>query len=89
MLRFLGKIEPQRPLACRTPQVNPHPIMKAPPSCRMLNPLPLEVETRRFTVFERLAEPIPVGVLTSKAILRQFPAMIAAAEILPENLPDA
>ena len=36
-----------------------------------------------------LAEPIPAGVLTSKAILRQPPAMIAAAEILPENLPDA
>ena len=29
------------------------------------------------------------SVLTSKAILRQPPAMIAAAEILPENLPDA
>jgi hypothetical protein len=36
-----------------------------------------------------LAEIIPAGVLTSKAILRQPPAMIAAAEILPENLPDA
>ena len=36
-----------------------------------------------------LAEPIPAGVLTSKTILRQPPAMIAAAEILPENLPDA
>jgi hypothetical protein len=36
-----------------------------------------------------LAETIPVGVLTPKAILRQPPAMIAAAEILPENLPDA
>lgn len=36
-----------------------------------------------------LAEPIPTGVLTSKAMLRQPPAMIAAAEILPENLPDA
>jgi hypothetical protein len=36
-----------------------------------------------------LAEPIPAGVLTSKATLRQPPAMIAAAEILPENLPDA
>lgn len=36
-----------------------------------------------------LAEPIPAGVLTPKAILRQPPAMIAAAEILPENLPDA
>ncbi len=36
-----------------------------------------------------LAESIPVGVLTQKAILRQPPAMIAAAEILPENLPDA
>jgi len=36
-----------------------------------------------------LAEPIPAGVLTPNAILRQPPAMIAAAEILPENLPDA
>lgn len=36
-----------------------------------------------------LAEPIPAGVLTPKAILRQPPSMIAAAEILPENLPDA
>jgi hypothetical protein len=36
-----------------------------------------------------LAEPIPAGVLTSKAILRQPPAIIAAAEILPENLSDA
>ena len=36
-----------------------------------------------------LAEAIPAGVLTPKAILRQPPAMIAAAEILPENLPDA
>ena len=36
-----------------------------------------------------LAETIPVGVLTPKAVLRQPPAMIAAAEILPENLPDA
>ncbi len=36
-----------------------------------------------------LAEPIPAGVLTPKAILRQPPDMIAAAEILPENLPDA
>jgi len=36
-----------------------------------------------------LAEPIPTGVLTAKAILREPPAMIAAAEILPENLPNA
>lgn len=36
-----------------------------------------------------LAEPIPAGVLTPKAILRQPPVMIAAAEILSENLPDA
>lgn len=36
-----------------------------------------------------LAEPIPAGVLTPKAIVRQPPTMIAAAEILPENLPDA
>ena len=36
-----------------------------------------------------LAESIPAGVLTPKAILRQPPNMIAAAEILPENLPDA
>lgn len=36
-----------------------------------------------------LAEPIPAGVLTAKAILREPPAMLAAAEILPENLPDA
>ncbi|MDD4097705.1 MAG: hypothetical protein PHC30_02940, partial [Lentisphaeria bacterium] len=36
-----------------------------------------------------LGEPIPAGVLTAQATLRQPPAMIAAAEILPENLPDA
>ncbi len=36
-----------------------------------------------------LGEPIPAGVLTPKAMLREPPAMIAAAEILPENLPDA
>jgi hypothetical protein len=36
-----------------------------------------------------LAEPIPTGVLTPNAIVREPPAMIAAAEILPENLPDA
>jgi len=36
-----------------------------------------------------LAEAIPAGVLTPKAILRQPPPMIAAAEILPENLSDA
>ena len=36
-----------------------------------------------------LAEPIPLGVLTSMAILREPPAMIAAAEILPEVLSDA
>ena len=36
-----------------------------------------------------LAEPIPAGVLTPKAILHEPPAMIAAAEILPENLADA
>ncbi|MEZ5399163.1 MAG: DUF499 domain-containing protein [Bryobacteraceae bacterium] len=36
-----------------------------------------------------LAEPIPAGVLTPKATLREPPAMIAAAEILPENLSDA
>jgi hypothetical protein len=36
-----------------------------------------------------LAEAIPAGVLTPKASLRQPPPMIAAAEILPENLSDA
>lgn len=36
-----------------------------------------------------LAEPIPAGVLTPKSILREPPATLAAAEILPENLPDA
>ena len=36
-----------------------------------------------------LAEPIPTGVLTGKATLRQPPAALSAAEILPENLPDA
>lgn len=36
-----------------------------------------------------LGEPIPAGVLTANAILRRPPAMVAAAEILPENLPDA
>lgn len=36
-----------------------------------------------------LAEPIPAGVLTQNAKLREPPPPIAAAEILPENLPDA
>lgn len=36
-----------------------------------------------------LAEPIPAGVLTAQAVLQKPPAMIAAAEILPENLGDA
>jgi hypothetical protein len=36
-----------------------------------------------------LGEPIPAGVLTEHATLRRPPAMISAAEILPENLPDA
>lgn len=36
-----------------------------------------------------LAEPIPAGVLTPKASLRQPPDMIAATEILPEILPEA
>ncbi len=36
-----------------------------------------------------LAEPIPAGVLTASATLRVPPAMITAAAILPENLPDA
>lgn len=36
-----------------------------------------------------LDEPIPTGVLMAQAVLRRPPAMIAAAEILPENLSDA
>ncbi|MBT4822625.1 MAG: ATP-binding protein, partial [Lentisphaerae bacterium] len=36
-----------------------------------------------------LGEAIPTGVLTDQAVLHRPPAMIAAAEILPENLPDA
>ena len=36
-----------------------------------------------------LAEPIPAGVLTNQATLQKPPATIAAAEILPANLPDA
>ena len=36
-----------------------------------------------------LAEPIPAGILTNPATLQKPPAMIAAAGILPENLPDA
>jgi len=36
-----------------------------------------------------LAEPIPAGLLTPKAVLREPPAPIAAYEILAENLPDA
>jgi len=36
-----------------------------------------------------LGEPIPAGVLAPAARLRKPPAMIAAAEILPENLPGA
>jgi hypothetical protein len=36
-----------------------------------------------------LAEPIPAGVLSPHAALHPPPAMIAAAEILPEILPDA
>jgi hypothetical protein len=33
-----------------------------------------------------LAEPIPAGVLTQEAVLQRPPSIIAAAEILPENL---
>jgi len=36
-----------------------------------------------------LSEPIPAGVLTPNAKLRMPPALISAASILPENLPDA
>ena len=36
-----------------------------------------------------MAEPIPTGILTPQAVLRQPPAAIAAGEILPENLSDA
>ena len=36
-----------------------------------------------------LAEPIPAGILTNLANLQKPPATIAAAGILPENLPDA
>ena len=36
-----------------------------------------------------LAEPIPAGVLSPSATLRMPPSIIAAASILPENLPDA
>jgi hypothetical protein len=36
-----------------------------------------------------LAEPIPAGILNEQACLQKPPAMIAAAEILPENLPQA
>ena len=36
-----------------------------------------------------LSEPIPAGVLTPNARLCAPPAIIAAAEILPENLPEA
>ena len=36
-----------------------------------------------------LAEPIPAGVLAPQAALHRPPATIAAAEILPEPLPDA
>lgn len=36
-----------------------------------------------------LAEPIPAGVLTAQARLHRPPELIAAAEILPENLPQA
>lgn len=36
-----------------------------------------------------LGEPVPAGVLTPGATLASPPAVIPAAEILPENLPDA
>jgi len=36
-----------------------------------------------------LAEPIPPGVLSNKSKLSAPPAIVAAAQILPENLPDA
>lgn len=36
-----------------------------------------------------LAEPIPAGVLNEQARLQKPPGMIAAAEILPENLPQS
>ncbi|HOV72728.1 MAG TPA: DUF499 domain-containing protein [Candidatus Hydrogenedentes bacterium] len=36
-----------------------------------------------------LAEPIPAGILTPQAKIQKAPDLIAAAEILPENLPQA
>jgi hypothetical protein len=36
-----------------------------------------------------LGEPIPPGVFGSSAVLQKPPAMMSAAEILPENLPEA
>jgi len=36
-----------------------------------------------------LGEPLPVGVLTGRALLRSPPPPVSAAEILPENLPAA
>lgn len=36
-----------------------------------------------------LAEPIPAGVLSQDAVLRSPPAVIVAAAVLPENLPNA
>ena len=67
MLMFRGEIEPHRPLACLTPQVNPHKVMKDPPSRRMLNPCPLLVRKRRFMVFERFPDTVFQGGIDQQA----------------------
>ena len=61
MLMFLGEIEDNRPLACLTQHVDPHKIMKHPPSRRMLNPLTLLVGKRRLMIVERLADTVFQG----------------------------
>ena len=63
MLMFLGEIEDHRPLAWLTQQVDPHKIMKHPPSRRMSNPLPLLVGKRCLMIVERLADTVVQGRL--------------------------
>jgi hypothetical protein len=49
-----GEMEDHWPLACLTPPVDPHHIMKHPPRRRMVTPLPLWVGTRGLMIVARV-----------------------------------
>ena len=72
--------------------VEPQPIPKASPDV-VKNSIAKAVESGALWLTNGpasiLAEPIPAGVLDEQARIQKPPAMVAAAEILPENLPQA